>query len=101
MEFEWDEAKCRENLGKHGLDFRDAPKVFQGVTLTAEDKRQDYGETRLITLGMLDDIVVVMVHTFRGDDIRIISMRKAKAKERKLYEEKVLFRSGPSPEPEG
>jgi uncharacterized DUF497 family protein len=43
MEFEWDEAKRRANYRKHGLDFRDAEKVFQGVTLTAEDKRQDYG----------------------------------------------------------
>jgi len=91
MEFEWNEAKCRENYKKHRLDFRDAPKVFQGVTITAEDDRQDYGETRLVTLGRLEDLVVVIVHTFRGDNIRIISMRKAKARERKHYEEKTLL----------
>ncbi|MBM4276245.1 MAG: BrnT family toxin [Deltaproteobacteria bacterium] len=93
MEFEWDEAKRRENHRKHGLDFRDAAKVFQGFTLTVENDRQNYGETRLITLGKLEDIVVVMVHTFRGDNLRLISMRKAKAKERRVYEEKILFRS--------
>ncbi len=54
MEFEWDEAKRRDNYRKHGLDFRDADKVFQEVTITAEDKRQDYGENRLISLGRLE-----------------------------------------------
>ena len=55
MELAWDEAKRRANYAKHGLDFRDAEKVFQGITLTAEDNRQDYGETRFISLGLLDD----------------------------------------------
>jgi len=53
MEFEWDEAKRRANYRKHGLDFRDAEKVFQGITLAAEDDQQDYGEKHLISLGRL------------------------------------------------
>ncbi len=91
MEFEWDEAKRRDNYRKHGLDFRDAEKVFQEVTITAEDKRQDYGEKRLISLGRLEDIVVVVVYTERSEKIRLISMRRANHKERKAYEEKVPF----------
>jgi uncharacterized protein len=91
MDFEWDEAKNRANYRKHGLDFRDAAKVFQGIIITAEDTRQDYGEKRDISLGMLEDVVVVIVHTRRSEKIRIISMRKAKPRERKLYEEKLLF----------
>ena len=91
MEFEWDEAKRRANYRKHGLDFRDAEKVFQGITLAAEDDRQDYGEKRFISLGRLEDIVVVIVHTERRDRTRIISMRRANQKETKAYEEKVSF----------
>ena len=66
-------------------------KFFKEVILTAEDKRQDYGETRLISLGLLEDLVVVVVYTERGEKIRLISMRKANQKERKAYEEKILF----------
>ena len=91
MEFEWDESKRRANYRKHGLDFRDAEKVFQGMTIAAEDKRQDYREKRFISLGRLGDVVVVIVHTERGDRIRIISMRRANQKERRAYEEKVPF----------
>ena len=91
MEFEWDEAKRRANYRKHGLDFRDVEKVFQEVTLTAEDKRQDYGDKRLISLGRLEDIVVVVVYTERSEKIRLISMRRANQKERRAYEEKISF----------
>lgn len=91
MEFEWDEVKRRANYAKHGLDFRDAEKIFQGITLTAEDHRQDYGETRYISLGLLGDMVVVVVYTERSEKTRIISMRKANQREKKAYEEKILF----------
>lgn len=91
MEFEWDEAKRRANYRKHGLDFRDAEKVFQEVVITAEDRRQDYGEKRYISLGRLEDIVVVVVYTERSERIRLISMRRANQKERRAYEEKISF----------
>jgi hypothetical protein len=91
MKFEWEEAKRRANYRKHGLDFRDAEKVFPGITLAADDNRQDYGEKRLISLGRLEDIVVVIVHTEQSDRTRIISRRRANQKERKAYEEKVSF----------
>ncbi len=101
MKFEWDEAKHRANYKKHGLDFRDAEKIFQGSTITAVDIRQEYGEDRYISLGMLEDLVVVVVHTPRSDRTRIISMRKAKLKEKQAYEEKILFRFEASPKTEG
>jgi uncharacterized DUF497 family protein len=75
--FAWDEAKRRANLKKHGIDFTDAEKIFSGVTLTAEDTREAYGERRFLTLGLLDDQGVSVTHTERSDDIRIISIRKA------------------------
>ena len=101
MELAWDEVKRRANYAKHGLDFRDAEKVFQGITLTAEDDRQDYAEKRFISLGLLEDMVVVVVYTERSEKTRIISMRKANQKERKGYEEKILFGFAAPPEDEG
>ena len=64
------------NLKKHGLDFRDAAQVFDGVTYTYEDDRLAYGEQRFITLGLLREIVVSMAHTEEDDHIHIFSMRE-------------------------
>jgi uncharacterized DUF497 family protein len=83
--FSWDETKRSANLRKHGIDFRDAPKIFRGFTLTAEDDREAYGERRFLTLGLLEDQVVSVAHTERGEDIRIISIRKATKNEARFY----------------
>lgn len=83
--FSWDEAKRRANLRKHGIDFVDAEQIFHGFTLTAEDTREAYGERRFLTLGLLEDQVVSVVHTERGNDIRIISIRKATKHEARFY----------------
>jgi uncharacterized protein len=83
--FTWDEAKRRANLRKHGIDFVDAPKIFQGLTFTAEDDREAYGERRFLTLGLLEDQVVSVAHTERRDEIRIISIRKATKHEARFY----------------
>lgn len=85
MRFEWDEAKRRVNIRKHGIDFIDVPSVFRGVTVTIEDTRFDYGETRFITLGLLKEHVVVVAHTEQDDLIRFISVRKATKNEEKNY----------------
>ncbi len=53
MQFTWDERKRSTNLRDHGLDFVDAARVFEGVTITYEDDRFDYGEQRFVTLGSL------------------------------------------------
>jgi uncharacterized DUF497 family protein len=83
--FAWDESKRRANLEKHGIDFADAEKIFGGFTLSAEDTREVYGEQRFLTLGLLEDQVVSVTHTERGDDIRIISIRKATKHEARYY----------------
>jgi len=77
MDIFWHEPKRRLNLKKHGLDFADATQVFDGPTLTQEDTREDYGEQRFNTLGLLGETVVCISHTETDDVIRIISMRKA------------------------
>jgi uncharacterized protein len=66
-----------------------------------EDIRQDYGEKRFISLGRLEDSVVVIVYTERMGKTRIISMRKANQKESKVYEEKISFGLVASPADEG
>ncbi len=89
MKFEWDEVKRESNLRKHEIDFVDAPRIFAGPTATIIDQRKNYGEERLITLGLLDGIVIYVAHAERGDRIRIISMRKATKHETNYYLEQV------------
>lgn len=85
MRYTWDEAKRRRNLQKHGLDFADAAKVFSGPLVLFQDDRDDYGELRMIAIGLLDDLVVLIVHVEAIDEIRIISMRKADSDETDLF----------------
>jgi uncharacterized DUF497 family protein len=85
----WDESKRRRNLKKHGVDFVDAERVFEGVTYTYEDDRLAYAERRFVTLGLLGEIAVSIVHTEEGEQIHIISMRKATRRERKIYFESI------------
>jgi uncharacterized protein len=88
MEFEWDEAKNRSNQGKHGISFEEAREIFERSVLMWEDSRRDYGETRYTSVGEIGDsivVVLVVVHTPRGRKTRIISARKANARERKRY----------------
>lgn len=87
--YEWDEKKSQKNLSERGLDFSDAEKVFSGPCLTFEDTRFDYGEPRFITFGLLERRLVVIAHTPRGDNTRIISMRKANDREKKIYQERL------------
>jgi uncharacterized DUF497 family protein len=89
MTCEWDEAKNRKNRAKHGLCFDDAEQVFSGPCVSFVDDRFDYGEERLITLGLLSGRVVVIAHTPRDEGTRIISMRKANRREQEIYQERL------------
>ncbi|HYF98072.1 MAG TPA: BrnT family toxin [Coxiellaceae bacterium] len=89
MRFEWDLYKNQQNEIKHGLSFYDAHLIFAGKTLSFIDDRCDYGEKRLITLGTLMGRLVVIVHVQRGEVVRIISMRKANAREEKIYSQRL------------
>ena len=86
MEFEWDSAKRASNLAKHGIDFADAVEAFEAPMLVAVDSRADYGETRFAGIGRAAGRVIVVVWTEREDVIRLISARRANAKERTRYE---------------
>ena len=85
MKFIWDKSKRISNINKHGLDFARAYLVFENDTFTFEDNRMVYNERRFITLGLLSDTVVVVVHSETDDEIRVMSLRKAVKNEQKLY----------------
>ena len=85
MRVEWDEAKRTENLRKHGIDFSGLEIFFEGYTVTVEDDRFHYGEQRFVTFGILEGRVLAVVHTERGDTLRIISARKATRREEQSY----------------
>lgn len=91
MIYTWDENKRQSNLVKHGLDFADAEKIFFGPVVLFEDTRNDYGEQRMIAIGLLDFAVVFVVHVESDDEIRIISMRRADSDETDLYYKNVGY----------
>jgi uncharacterized DUF497 family protein len=90
MTIVWDQEKAASNLKKHGIVFSDAVGVLENENaLTIEDEHPD--ENRFITLGMdAFGRILVVVYTYRGDTIRIISARKATAREKKDYSERLL-----------
>lgn len=82
-----DPLKRERTLRERGLDFLDAERVFEGMTLTLEDDRFDYGETRFQTYGVLDDRVVMIVWTPRHESRHVISMRHCHEREaRKVWQ---------------
>jgi uncharacterized protein len=90
MRFEWDEAKRRLNIKKHGIDFEEAAAVFHSPMLTALDTREDYGEDRWIGIGILRSFVIVLIFIERTHEtIRFISARKATKYERQAYYKKI------------
>jgi uncharacterized DUF497 family protein len=85
--FEWDEAKNRQNIRKHGFDFADAAEMFRHVLIVEPDTREDYGEKRWKGVGGIGGRPVAIIFTECGPDtIRIISLRKADREEREEYE---------------
>ncbi|AJY45990.1 hypothetical protein TM49_10400 [Martelella endophytica] len=89
MEFQWDEVKRQRILAERGVDILYAALIFEGVVLTREDDRRDYGERREISLGMVDDECFVVVHTDRGGIRRLITAWKGGRDERRIYEARV------------
>ena len=80
-----DEPKRRSNIEVHGLDFEGAEAIWDNFTITREDTREDYGEKRLVTFGLLNGEAVVLVHVDRDDDMQVISLRRAEKYEARYY----------------
>ena len=81
----WDEPKRKLNIKHHGLDFVGCDAIWDHFTVTREDKRQDYGEERMVCFGLLATEVVVMVYTERPKGPHVISLRKAEKHEARYY----------------
>ena len=87
MKYQWDKNKATSNLQKHGIEFADAASVFSDdLAITIPENRFD--EERFVTIGMdAFGRILVIVFTWRSEDIRLISARLAERRERKQYEE--------------
>jgi uncharacterized DUF497 family protein len=86
MLYEWDEAKCRANIAKHGIDFARVREFEWSSAIAFVDDRDDYGELREIAIGFIGVRLHVLALTRRdGDVIRVIMLRKATAGEARGY----------------
>lgn len=85
MEFEWDEAKHAKNLRERGIGFDDGARIFDGPVLIWEDERRGYGEDRFRAIGESAGDALHVAFTWRGETMRIISVRRANRKETELW----------------
>jgi uncharacterized protein len=91
VRFGWDGRKSARNLRERGFDFEFASQIFEGPTLEREDTRRDYGERRVIALGLAQGIALTVVYTDRAEAggglvRRIISARVSDHHERETYQ---------------
>ena len=89
--FEWDEQKRKINWHDHQIDFRDARQVIDGPTIIRRSDRK--GEVRYMVFGFVNNDEAVVVCTFRAENCRIISARRARHDERKKYHSRLTRRS--------
>ncbi len=85
MKIDFDPEKRFRTLQTRGLDMARAAEILEGPAISFLDERQSYGEERIITFGLLENPIVVLVWTRRGDVHRIISLRKANGREQAAY----------------
>jgi uncharacterized DUF497 family protein len=98
MRFEWDEDKNHRNLAKHKVSFETASLVFDDPQMLSLPDRVVDGEERWQTVGMVSGTILFVAHTYRdeaGDEVnRLISARKAIARERRAYAQSQKRSSG-------
>ena len=85
MKFEWDEAKHAKTLRERGIGFDDGARIFEGPVVISHDARRKYGEERFRAVGESEGDILHVVFTWRGDTVRIISVRRANRKETKVW----------------
>ena len=85
MRYVFDPAKDTANLEKHGVSLALAEVLFVGPHVTFRDDRFEYGEVREVAFGLIRERVFVCVYADRGEDRRVISLRKANSREVKKY----------------
>jgi uncharacterized DUF497 family protein len=85
----WDEKKREQNIKNHQLDFIGCETLFDFPVVAWDDNREAYGELRINLLGWLNGCVVHMTYTERGDNLHIISLRKATKHEIRRYQKAI------------
>lgn len=89
MRFSWDPRKSETNLAARGFDFEFATLIFDGPTLERGDQRADYGERRVVAVGIADGLHLTAIYTDRASGTgairRIISARRSNRRERQAY----------------
>ena len=85
MRITFDPAKNARNIAERGLSFERVAELDWETAIVAEDTRRDYGETRLLVMAQLDDRLHAVVVTPRGEDLQVISFRRANQRELKRY----------------
>ena len=100
MRFSWDPHKSSANLRERGFDFDFASLIFGGTTVESEDLRRDYGEKRIVAIGVADGVCLTVVYTDRTEDgcvtRRIVSARRSNRRERQVYRTATEEFTGPS-----
>jgi uncharacterized protein len=94
VHFSWDPKKSEANLAVRGFDFEFAALIFERVTLERTDDRRDYGERRVLAIGLAQGLHLTVAYTDRGEpggeiERRIISARRSNRRERKAYREAI------------
>ena len=90
MQITYDPAKDEKNVAKHGISLERAVDMDFSAVLIRPDTRKDYGEKRYVAMAPIDGRLHVLIFTGRGKTMRIISLRKANARERTLYEQETV-----------
>ena len=89
MRFTWDPSKSDASLRDHGFDFEFASLIFDGAIVEVEDRRRDYGERRMVAIGLADGVHLTVIYTDRSaakrTERRIISARRSNRRERQIY----------------
>jgi uncharacterized DUF497 family protein len=83
--YEWDEAKRKANFSKHGVDFAAVEFFVWEEALVIEDRRIDYGEPRFLAFGPIGERLHCVTFSVRGENVQMISLRKANSREVKRY----------------
>jgi len=84
MHYTWTVEKNLQNLAKHKIGFKDAVRIFEGITIEQEDDRVDYGEVRIYAIGLVNGLEITLIYTDRdNNERRIIAAWRSEPYERR------------------
>jgi uncharacterized DUF497 family protein len=84
-DFDWDPRKESLNVRKHQIDFTTASLIWNGNVMERIDDRRNYGEVRFQAFGVVNDHILTVTYTWRGETRRIISARRVNLREKNLF----------------